>query len=259
MNKVILTICFIFIGVLSSFSETSEKSKNEFGIELSQITYKEPGLMEESGNMFGLSFSSASYDSFMFKGEGRYSSGTVDYTGAYSDGTPLSIDNIKDYGWESRILVGGRASDSERTYIYTGLGYRYLNDAPPVSQGGYERESNYYYIPIGIEFIPAVKNDWSVGATIEYDIFLQGKQISHLSDFDPGLPDVTNAQKNGYGYRVSIKFQSPDQKTVIAPFIRYWNIEKSEDEYIYYGGDTYVCSEPKNNSNEIGIKFGWKF
>ncbi|MFH0888174.1 MAG: hypothetical protein V1871_03085 [Planctomycetota bacterium] len=256
-------IVFVLLSILYVPTIFAESSGNEFGFEFSQITYKEPGLMEEKGTMSGLFFSFASYDKLMLKLEGKYSSGSVDYTGAYLDGTPVSVDNIKDYGYESRILVGGKKSPIRETttalYIYTGFGYRYLNDDMSKFLGGYERESNYYYMPIGIEIIPAVKNDWSVGATLEYDVFRQGKQISHLSDLDPGLNDVTNAQKHGYGYRASIKLQSPDQKTVIALFTKYWNIKKSENKTIYYDGDAYVLYEPKNNSNEIGITVGWKF
>ena len=231
LYKLLTVIVLVSLSMASTQTVFAESSVNEFGIEMSQITYKEPGAMKEQGYMTGLFFSFASYDKLMLKLDGRYSFGSVDYTGAYLDGTPVSVDNIKNYSWEPRILCGTRLSNMEKTdtalYIYTGLGYRYLNDAPPVSQGGYERESNYYYMPLGIEIIPAVKydNDWSTGATLEYDVFRQGKQISHLSDLDPGLNDVTNAQKHGYGYKKPLlNSKAQIKKTVIALFVRHWSI-----------------------------------
>lgn len=87
----------------------------------------------------------------------------------------------------------------------------------------YERESNYLYSPIGVTIITPLRNGWSFGATVEYDIFWWGKQISHLSDAIPGLNDPENRQKKGYGARGSIKFQKKDEKIdfVIEPYIRY--------------------------------------
>ena len=269
----------VFLAVFISISPIRADLKvDEFAFELSQITYTEPGLMSEKGAMLGFSFSTASYGSSMLKAEFRFSSGSVNYEGSYDDGTPLSMNNIPDSGYELRFLSGKCISVSNKfayskpgdplghpvgesaVYLYTGFGYRYLNDDSSAFAGGYEREANYFYSPVGIEIIPAsvAGDNWSRGATLEYDIFWNGKQISRLSDVDPGYNDMVNAQNQGYGYRLAVKFQNP--KTVIEPFIRYWNIKKSEDTDIYYYG-TYVGYgyEPKNNSTEIGIKVGVKF
>lgn len=41
---------------------------------------------------------------------------------------------------------------------------------------------------------------------------------------------------------------------VIEPFIRYWNIKKSQDADITYGGVVVGTGyEPENNSTEVGI------
>lgn len=271
-KSLVLAICFILIGILTSFSATSEQPVREFGFELSQITYKEPGVMKEQGKMTGFFFSYANYDSFMLKSSARYSGGQVDYSGSDIYGAPVTISNIGDYSWELRLLGGKRitpASPNEPSattlYAFTGIAYRYLNDAPPVSLGGYERESNYIYSPFGIEIRSGglsaygmAPNEWTVGATLEYDAFWQGKQISHLSDYDPGLNDITSPQKHGYGYRADIKLQNSN--VIIAPFIRYWSIGKSEVRNIYLAGVLQGYGyEPKNNSTEIGLRIGFLF
>ncbi|GAI29356.1 unnamed protein product, partial [marine sediment metagenome] len=110
--------------------------------------------------------------------EGRYSWGKVDYEGGTWGGTPLRINNIDDYIWELRVLAGNDVELSEKSTIrvYTGIGYRYLNDDLSPFPGGYERESNYIYTPIGIETIPVLEKEFSLGMTLEYDYLWNGTQ-----------------------------------------------------------------------------------
>jgi hypothetical protein len=142
---------------------------------------------------------------------------------------------------------------------YTGIAYRYLNDGLQGVPGGYERESNYYYSPIGLEINKEFANGWSWDTTLEYDIFWGGQQKSHLSQAMAGLSDVTNDQKDGYGYRISMKFQSKNGFG-IEPYYRYWNIEQSDPAVVTYEGTPAAIGvEPKNNSQEVGIMFSKKF
>jgi hypothetical protein len=270
MKKLLaLVMCFMFLGVgsISAQTETSSLLKKhtfELGPEISYIIYKEPGLMEEKGMMYGLFGSYTYHNKLMLKVEGKGSWGQVDYDGELQDGTPYTIDNITDYMLEFRGLVGYDFPVAEATIFtpYIGIGYRYLNDDSSSDPAGYERESNYLYSPIGISFIVGLANDWSIGVTGEYDYFWGGKQKSHLSDFDPGLNDVKNRQKKGYGLRGSIALQKKIRTVAIKvePFIRYWNIKKSETETItYYGTPIGTGWEPKNNSTEVGVMLGVKF
>jgi hypothetical protein len=202
-------------------------------------------------------------DKWMFKVEGRFSFGEVDYK---NSGT---IDNIDDYMLEFRGLGGYDFSLLKTSTItpYIGIGYRYLNDdmsgkISSTGAYGYERESNYFYSPIGIEIITPLENGWFVGGILEYDIFWWGKQKSHLSDVDPGYNDPENDQERGYGLRGSIKLQKKGEKLdfVIEPFIRYWNIKRSKyADLTYYGVLTGYAYEPKNRSTEFGVKLAVRF
>ncbi len=262
MKKIIaLTICFMFVGVGSIFAGSLQKQNHntwESGVEISHIKYEEPGvLMKEQGIMWGLGGSFTHRNNWMLKAEGSFSLGQVDYS------SPSGESTINDYMLEVRGLAGYDFPISKATLLtpYIGFGYRYLNDdlaSGTLAAGAYERESNYYYSPIGVETITELENGWSIGATIEYDYFWKGMQKSHLSDIDSGLSDLKNDQKGGYGLRGSIKFQS--NRIVIEPFIRYWDIDKSEVQDVTYHG-TYVAYgyEPQNNSTEIGIKLARKF
>jgi hypothetical protein len=268
MKKLIasLAICFMFVGIGSSFAKPLQLQMHtwEIGPEISHITYEEPDVMEEKGFMYGIAASYAYHNNLMLKAEGRFSYGQVDYDGQLSDGTSYTIDGIDDYMLEFRGLAGYDFPVLKATIItpYIGFGYRYLNDDSSFDPAGYERESNYYYSPIGIETITKLENGWSIGVTFEYDYFWKGIQKSHLSDVDPGLNNPENDQNDGYGIRGSIKFQKKVERLdfVIEPFVRYWDIKESDNADITYYG-TYIgygC-EPKNNSTEFGIKFALKF
>jgi len=264
MKKILaITLCFAFISMGSVLAQTElPKHSVDLGTEISYIKYKEPSVMEEKGMMYGIVGSYTYHNKLMLKADGRFSYGQVDYK---NSGT---LDNIDDYTLEFRGLGGYDFSVFTASTLtpYIGIGYRYLNDdlKGTTSTGalGYERESNYLYSPIGIEIITPLENDWSVGATLEYDYFWKGIQKSHLSDAIAGLNDIENDQDDGYGLRGSIKFQKKGEKLdfLIEPFIRYWNIKKSKETVITYSGTIIGYGyEPKNNSTEFGIKFAAKF
>ena len=246
----------------------------EFGTEISHITYKEPDVMREKGVMlgttgaytyYGLLPSSYMSDDkcIMLRGEARYSGGLVDYK---NSGT---INDIRDYMVEARGLAGyvfGSLTDFSVT-PYLGFGYRYLNDdtSGKVSSTGalgYERESNYYYSPIGAEMLWDINNSWLIGTTLEYDYFWGGKQISHLSDVNRGFSDLKNDQHSGHGLRGSLKvLKKLDYLDLFfEPFIRYWRVAQSKNTDVTYRGVIVGYGyEPKNNSTEIGMKLGARF
>jgi hypothetical protein len=252
-----LAMCLVFSAAAVAQDKSalyeSRKHTFEIGPELSYIKYKEPDVMEEKGVMYGVA---AAYiyrdpaDASMLRVDGRIAWGKVDYDGTL-DGTPYSVANIDDYTYEIRGLVGWDfANETARTTPYIGFGYRYLNDDSSFDPAGYERESNYLYVPLGLEFLFPSKDVWSLGATIEWDILFWGTQDSHLGG---SYGNVSNNQHEGYGMRASVRLQKKGEKvdSVIEPFVRLWNIENSE---ISEGG-----LEPLNNSLEVGLRVMWKF
>lgn len=242
------------------------KSVFYIGPELYFFNYEEPGLMEETGMFYGVAFGAIlrewvpdspdqalADDKMMVRGEGRFAVGTVDYDGQYQDGRPLTMDGIDDYVFEGRLLLGPEwLSSNMLSTLYAGVGYRYLNDDSSFHPAGYERESNYYYIPIGGEISTSLQAGWSVVGRVEYDYFLWGLQKSHIGII------MENRQNSGHGYRASIKLQkkSKDVMFVIEPFFRYWDIDDSELEYL---GGGYYGLEPANNTTEYGIQLSVLF
>ncbi len=260
MKKLLLLmICFMFMRVADSFAEPQKKHSWGLGVVTSYIEYEEPGVMKEDGIMCGILGSYTYRDKCMLKLEGRYAYGEVDYDGQLDDGTDYTVSNIDDTLFEIRGLVGYDFLLSEIATLtpYIGMGYRYLNDALDEDIYGYQRESNYFYSPIGVEANTRLLNGWSVGLKFEYDYFWKGIQKSHFSDIDIGLSDVENDQNSGYGCRGSMVFlkEGKDVDFLIEHYMIYWSIKKSEDASITYVGN-YIgyAWEPKNNSKEYGIK-----
>ena len=239
----------------------------EIGPELYLFEYEEPGYMKEEGEFIGvvLGFTSRGWagslpdtrGGFMFRAEGRFAYGQVDYDGELSDGTPYTMDGIDDLAFEGRLLLGGDILGGNTVNtIYSGLGYRYLSDDSSEDTYGYLRQSNYFYLPVGYQFDSTYKAGWSIGFRLEYDVFLWGVQRSHLSDV--GYNDVDNEQDSGYGYRASIKIQNKSRNGsfIIEPFFRYWDIDDSDLEYAGYG---VYGREPANNTTELGVQIIFMF
>ena len=247
----------------------------DIGPEIYSFKYEEPAFLgfpgiKEEGIFYGLRFGftfrdwvpasskkSSSDGGAMLRAEGRFAFGQVDYDGSLMDGTPYTVDNIDDFTFEGRLLLGADMllGDSLNT-LYAGIGYRYLNDDSSFDPAGYERESNYLYVPLGYQFDSSHKAGWSLGFGAEFDFFLIGEQKSYFSKF--GFNDVYNRQSSGYGYRASVRLQQKSKYTIFAiePFYRYWDIDDSEVEYDPWG---IGWIEPANETSEIGIQLIWIF
>jgi hypothetical protein len=244
----------------------------DVGPELYSFKYKEPGYIEEEGIFYGVHFGYTVHDivpavpaesqsdrGAMYRAEGRFAFGRVDYDGALMDETPYRVNNVDDFTFEGRFLLGADILNEDTlSTLYSGIGYRYLNDDLSLDPAGYERESKYLYVPLGYQLDNSYKAGWSFGFGAEFDFFIFGNQRSHLSDFDPTYRDVDNRQNDGYGYRVSVRLRhkSKDAIFVVEPFFRYWDIDDSDMEYI--GDGTYVL-EPANETTEIGVQLYWMF
>ncbi|MBN2181918.1 MAG: hypothetical protein JW715_08375 [Sedimentisphaerales bacterium] len=242
----------------------------EMGSEMYYFRYLEPHIMEDNGVFYGtmLGYTYRSWvpvspgQSFsegkgLLRLEGRFASGQVDYEGSLSDGTPYNIDNIDDFAVETRLLFGVEELDEDwLASLYTGIGYRYLYDDTSFDQYGYERESNYLYIPFGYQLDGSFPNRWSWGCRLETDFLIQGTQKSHLSDI--GYLDIENHQRSGYGLRASLRLRNYSDRGIFVfePFIRYWNIDESDPSYTGYG---LYGVEPENRTTEYGVQFVWMF
>ena len=270
-----MTLGLALIGGLvaapQSFAFESKIHECEVATEISYIKYSED-VMKEKGMMYGISGDytyrgnlGKNISNIMLKIDNKVSFGQVDYEGELNDGTPYDIDDIDDLMYEVRGVGGydfNVMDGTVRLTPYFGIGYRYLNDDSSNDAAGYERESNYFYSPLGIEAMTELKDGWSLGAAVEYDIFWFGKQKSHLGDAVASLSDIENDQKSGYGIRGSILVKKKSEKVnfLIEPFVKYWDINDSEATTVSLSGTIIgTAIEPENHSTEFGLKIGLEF
>lgn len=243
MKKMLLMLLFLLVPV-SAHADI----KTTIGPEVSYVSYQEKGIpfgrdiinVEINGVMYGIRGMVEYTDRIYLALDGTYATGSVDYSGS---GT---INDITDYRIETRGLIGVPV---QKAVIFSGYGFRYLNDDASgrvTSTGlfGYERESTYQYVPIGIKF---------KGFTGELDILTLGKQESHLEVLDQFAPQVVNKQNSGTALKLSYTLSRDIKGFTIqaTPFLRWWKVQASKPD------DGFV--EPKNTSLEVGGQIAIKF
>jgi len=287
---------------LVSFAESPSSGKNsdwltigpfhqrsnsylELGTEMYHYTYREPGLMRMKNPMYGLYGVLAhrfrehvawgdwkrNYMMLnMVKVDGRLAYGQLDYE---SEGSGTD-DGRPNYVTELRAIAGCDlpVMDKVRITPYFGFGFRYLLDdgggrLSTTNSKSYDRESHYWYMPMGVESLIQLDDHWSIEWSAEYDHFIKGLQKSHIGDvgqynyYYSGYPDVEKTQDSGSGARGSIRaiYQHPRLDIMIEPYVRYWTIDRSDPAIVTHKGETISWIEPKNNTTEYGLKFGVRY
>lgn len=259
MNKLIFAslISAICVPALAQDRGLNSIDGYELAIQASSYLYEEPGVMNNTGNKLGLEFTATNTfpNKWFASTSVRYAQGKVDYTGS---GT---LANKTDKLSELRIIAGKDHSFTASTLSpYFGVGYRFLyNDLRGTSSTdalGYQRESRYLYVPLGVHHRFRAGIQSRITTTLEYDLFLRGDQKSYLSDLGLNI-DPINKQNNGYGYRLSTTYE---QKTWgVGLFYSYWNIDQSVINYYTDGVDIIGIYEPDNFTREAGIKYSFRF
>lgn len=234
-------------------------SGQEVGLSFSHYQYKEPDLMKLEGNKFGIDYTTTLMldqdQQWFMKITGRYAFGDVNYD---SNGTGSSKGE-DDWYTDIRALFGKDVDFGSQVLApFSGLGFRYLdNDGSGVTTTtghyGYMRSSNYVYLPLGAIHRFSLGVSSLLETTLEADFLVYGKQKSYLSG-----ATIENKQREGYGFRFSSLYrQGP---WAIGPYYNYWKISKSETMGVYdTSGGYWIFWEPRNNTNEYGIKASYSF
>ncbi|KIX13467.1 hypothetical protein [Dethiosulfatarculus sandiegensis] len=234
------------------------------GYQLTHMKYTESGI-EEKGFLNGLYLNATWHTptyGMMLKLEGEVGVGTIDYDGETWGGTPVSSSGDNQL-LNLRFALGKDLDISPTAAItpYLGLALRYWNDKQDGS-GGYERETTYYYLPIGIELNIKPQDNMRLTFTAEYDFFLSGKNKSHLSDVSPGFNDVDLDQNSGMGFRLAARLVW-DMQTIAftaEPFFRYWDIDESDRALLtFWGQPVSNVVEPDNDTKIFGLRLGVLF
>ena len=256
-----LIYCFFFQFILLKASFSLENEKNEVGVYFGSKIYEERHpvdnsfFMSQDGFMLGLIGSNETYSDSIYSGlKYRLGYGQVDYTSA-GTGT---ISGIPDYQFEASGYLGKPVIlKNSRLTFFGGLGYRYLLNASGLKasstgHSGYDRESRYSYIPVGINYETSSSGDSYWEFRGEYLHFIYGQQKSKLSQVSSNYTDITNDQEDGSGIKLTTKFYF-DKQSGIEAYTDYWDIADSKLDV------TGNFMEPRNTTSETGIRFFWKY
>jgi hypothetical protein len=236
----------------------------ELGPEIYYYAYREPNFVAQTGLYGGINGSYTHvFDSWFVTGNVIAGVGYLNYG---SSGTG-SIHGIWNYTGDLRALFGRDLPLSGALVAspYLGLGYRLLYDQAggrnsTTGAAGYDRLSQYFYIPFGLGLGIAI-GDWIFRPSAKYDLFVHGTQTSYLSEvgFDN---DPVNQQTQGYGLRGAFLAETSTAwgRIAFGPFIRYWNISSSHTAGVSRAGaPALVVFEPADNTLEAGATLRWRF
>ncbi|HEX9182058.1 MAG TPA: outer membrane beta-barrel protein [Burkholderiales bacterium] len=245
----------LFAGLAWAQDPLATRRGWEVGGQISHYRYEEPGFMSLDGPRFGVSgaYTIVTPQRPFLRVEGRASLGRLDYEGSGS------LPDVPDQIFEARVLAGGDFGNGRlRWSPYAGVAFRHLyNDLRGVSSTGavgYQRESTYFYLPLGVTLRTPLGDGWVLAPQLEYDVFVRGEQRSYLSDTGLGLSDVTNRQDGGRGYRGQLMLER--QRWTFGAWLQYWNIEDSDLQPIAPGVRVY---EPANETREAGLELRYRF
>ena len=183
----------------------------------------------------------------------EYSFGNVDYTSA-GTGT------MKKEYYKGRLeyYLSNNFGGANDLKSFIGLGNRFLLDDSGFKKSstnhlGYDRLSQYNYIPIGA--IWYINENLSLKS--QYNYFIEGKQISYLNEILPNdyPTNVEKTQRFGYGIDLTLRSRLNNKWSTYG-FLRSWKIDDSD---LVSCSPTTLCMEPKNQTHEIGVGISYNF
>ena len=237
----------------------------EIGGQISNYRYEETDpngnfFISLDGKKFGVtgSLTRALNDNWYWTGDARFAAGKTNYVSA---GTGTKDGNPDQY-LDLRVVAGKDfAVGSQVLSPFAGLGYRSLyNDLTGYTSTGnvgYRRTSRYAYIPLGLTHRVQVGNDARIATALEYDYLLEGTQRSYTTDIYGYTSDLVNKQRNGYGLRLNIAYETTSWSAGV--FYHYWNIEDSDIGTFTDATRVYKAIEPHNTTKELGVQVKYRF
>lgn len=250
------------VTLLTSQAFADARLESDLGMMASYYRYEEPNFMQINAANVGMNYigTLVFQNDWLLRGD---VAGVLSTYAHYDSNRTGSADVPANWYVDIRALFG-RNFGFENFMLtpYTGIGYRYLyNDLRGLSStgaAGYRRESNYSYLPVGLEHKLDFSDQSRLVTNIEFDYLLAGKQISHLSDAGFLYSDVTNTQRSGYGARLSFMYQVKNLS--MGPYVNYWHIKDSDTtSFIVLNRFIFTGKEPKNYTVEAGLKLSVLF
>jgi hypothetical protein len=260
-----LAAFFMPVAAIAQGANLATETGYELGATVSGYEYAEPGVMTLKAKKIGFDVSGtyafepnfpATSNDWFVRWKLRYATGAADYSSPISG----TINGRSDRYYEAKALVG------KDLYLggyvltpYVGLGYRYLvNDlrgTTSTGSFGYRRNSTYFSLPVGVTHKMRLDAKKQLHTTFEFSYLIRGTQGVNLSDLPINnaayQSDVSLHQRSGHG--LSLQSMLSFDGWSVGPYIGIWRVQDSDV------GGTPAVLEPKNSTNEVGIKASYLF
>jgi len=244
-QSLFMAIVLVAIGPMSSHS--SEDLQLVFEVE--HWEYDEPSFMQKTSKPPLIGVAVESYGRQGARSLFYSFRGHLGQTNYISDSTG-SLDRVPLYRlqFETGLI---RPTNQSLDLLY-GIGFRWLYDdsgglLSSTGHAGYDRESSYFYFPVGFR-VPLGQGSLRG----QYQVFINGNQVSHMADTPGGLSNLANKQAHGYGYELTYH---SDQ--MFGVYVRYWSLgDSSINQYLTDSGPVNGY-EPANSTLEFGLR--WAF
>jgi hypothetical protein len=265
ITRLVLPLTLLLpLGALAQPLSLRSVDSSELGVEIMSLQYEAgsgSSAFEHEGNKVGLlfRFTQALSDNWYWGGEARQSHGNINYSSASrgdKGGNPDIVTEVritggKDYPVGSQLLAP-----------YFGLGFRKLSTdlrgLTSTGDEGYQRRSQYVYLPLGLTHRLQLGAEARLSTSLEYDLLLDGRQQSFLSDTDTTSNDPVNSLRHGHGLRLSSSYETWHWS--IGFFVHYWRVGTSDEARQSLGGvPAALVQEPRNSTREAGVQFRLRF
>jgi len=240
-----------------------EDRNHKLGIGLDFWQYKEPGIMKDSGGLYGAEyeFRNVFFDYLFTQFSVDLFLGRTQYEGRYlSSNEPLEFEQTNIMAsTQAHLGLAIPIGNGWAVIPKVGVYYRTLTDANDESGADYQRDQTYFVIPVGLEI---------VYNTLDYRQFIVGAWVStsfsgtnktHLTDVG-GDRDLTLKQDEGGGFEV---YGTYSFNTYYVGFtVRAWTVEDSEFKDASLpalGPGLTTFLEPKNETVAVGGRVGFSF
>ncbi len=231
----------------------------EFGVQLENYRYVEPGLISHTGILFGVYGIAAWSYSENASGLilGQINSGELNYDGALCD---VNTNVCTSYKAKTNDVILRLTHRFDyllfgKLHLFIGPGFRYLLDRGQ-GTGFYTRMATYFFMPAGFSVDVA-----HYKFEVEYDFLLRGMIKSHLSEVNSTYDDITHSQEDGKAFRVTALARFSQLTTLPVELGLYYEkreLPSSDLKELRINklpsGQFY--KEPENITEALGVKLG---
>lgn len=263
MIRLFLFFTFMLFAAFAHADNPFESRKHKLGIGVDYWRYKEPGVMTDQGPLYVVEYEFRNvFNNILFtQFSADIAAGITQYEGAdLATGTPLEFHQTNTLGRLQFYVGASLDSIAYGLAIIPKIGilYRTLTDHDDEFSGDYQRDQEYFVVPIGLEAVYNFHNNRQFSFGAWFSASFSGTNKTYLTDVG-GDRDLTLKQKNGSGFEVYFTYSF--NQYYISGVFNQWHVDDSEfkEANLPALGGMNTFYEPENKTVSFGARVGFHF